>query len=449
MIGSNEITSRNDRITLLQLQQRVQRLVAVPETQNVWVTAELSDVAERGGHCYLELIQKDQDGITALAKARAMIWANNWRYISADFQNQTGQRFATGLKVMVRVSASYHPLYGMSLVISAVDPRYTMGDLLQRRREILARLKAMGVLEMNRSLDFPSPTLRIAVVSAAGAAGFGDFMNQLYRSNDLRIRFTVKLFESVMQGDKAPRSIIDSLGRIASESDLWDCVVIIRGGGSTSDLSAFEDFCLAEAVANCPLPVIVGIGHERDVTVLDYVARERVKTPTAAAELLTAMAAGHLEHLREIANGVLRITTECIGGAERQLAMAGSLLSLAPESAVRRAQQRLTGALLSLGGMGSRVLTPQHMRVNSLLHGMQSAVGMLLQRRTSRLDSMAELLAALSPEATLRRGYSITRVGGRCVTDASSLAPGTEIETVLKNGTIISSISSTSQTEKS
>ncbi|MDE5972497.1 MAG: hypothetical protein K2G94_07100, partial [Muribaculaceae bacterium] len=157
----------------------------------------------------------------------------------------------------------------------------------------------------------------------------------------------------------------------------------------------------------------------------------------------------HLEHLREIANGVLRITTECIGGAERQLAMAGSLLSLAPESAVRRAQQRLTGALLSLGGMGSRVLTPQHMRVNSLLHGMQSAVGMLLQRRTSRLDSMAELLAALSPEATLRRGYSITRVGGRCVTDASSLVPGTEIETVLKNGTIISSISSTSQTEKS
>lgn len=438
----NELTMRNDRMTLLQLQQCVQRLVSVPATQNVWVTAELSDVAERGGHCYFELIQKDQDGVTALAKARAVIWANNWRYICADFYNQTGQRFSTGLKVMVRVSANYHPLYGMSLVISAVDPKYTLGDVLQRRREILARLKAMGVLDMNRSLDFPSPTLRIAVVSASGAAGFGDFVNQLYRSNDLHIRFAVRLFEAVMQGDKAPRSIIDALGRIAAEADNWDCVVIIRGGGASSDLSAFDDFCLAEAVANCPLPVIIGIGHERDVTVLDYIARERVKTPTAAAELLTAMANGHLERLREIVNVMSRVITDCMSGAERQLAMAGSLLPLAPTSAVQRARQRLTDALISLGSVSSRTLTPQHMRINSLAYNVQSSISMLLQRRASRLDVMQELLAALSPEATLRRGYSITRVAGRCVTDSAQLAPGTEIETILKNGTIISSISS-------
>lgn len=435
-----------NRMTLLQLQQTLQALVNVPATQGVWVTAELSDVAQRGGHCYLELIQKDPATGAPVAKARAMIWANNWRRISADFLYQTGQQFATGLKVMVLVSANYHPLYGMSLVINAVDPSYTMGDLLQRRREILERLKTMGILEMNRSLEFPSPTLRIAVVSAPGAAGFGDFINQLYLSNDLKLRFNVRLFQAVMQGEKAPRSIIDALTRIAECQDDWDCVVIIRGGGSTSDLSAFEDFSLAEAVAQFPLPIIVGIGHERDVTVLDYVARERVKTPTAAAELLTAMANGHLERLRELANGILRLTADCVAGASRQLAVAESLIPVAPAAALQRAERRLTGALLALSGISARALTPQQMRLNNLANRLQSAVQMTLQRRCSRLDSMTELLAALSPEATLRRGYSITRVGGRCVTDCAALAPGTEIETTLACGSIRSVISSTTST---
>ncbi len=439
-------TSSDDRsMTLLALQQTVQRLVmSSDKTQGVWVTAELSDVAERGGHCYLELIQKDPSTGSAIAKARAMIWANLWPKINYSFLHATGQRFATGLKVRVCVNANYHPLYGMSLVITAVDPNYTMGDLLRLRREILMRLKQEGTLEMNRSLEFPSPTLRIAVISAPGAAGFGDFINQLYHTNDLKFRFITRLFPAVMQGDKAARSVIDALDCILAEQDDWDCVVIIRGGGSTSDLSGFEDYELAANVAQFPLPVIVGIGHERDVTVLDYVARERVKTPTAAAELLTSMAIGHMEHLRDIASGIVQISTECMAGADRQLAYAEGLLPVAPEAAIRRAEMKLTGAMASLGNIGSRLIRPMQTALERTGQAIESALALTLQRRNSRLDTLGELLGALSPEATLRRGYSITRVNGRSVTDASALQEGTVIETTLHHGTISSVVTNQS-----
>lgn len=435
----NTVTPRR-QISLLRLQQIVQNLVAVaPDTQGVWVKAELSDVAERGGHCYLELIEKGANG-AVVAKARAVIWANMWPRLNDKFQQATGRRFASGLNVAVKVSANYHPVYGMSLVISDVDPSATLGELELRRREILMRLKTNGTLEMNRQLDFPEPTLRVAVVSAPGAAGFGDFINQLYHSNSLHLRFTTRLFPAVMQGEKAPRSVMDALLTIADEQERWDCVVIIRGGGATSELSCFDHYELAEYVAQFPLPVIVGIGHERDVTVLDYVAKARVKTPTAAAELLTDMAVAQLERLRTVASAILQLSTECVSGANRYLAYVEGQLPVLPLAALQRASQRLTGSMVALGSLGPRLIQPMQSRLDRMAHAMDSARAMTMQRRMSRLDSLSELLAALSPEATLRRGYSITRAAGRVVTDASLLPPGTEIETTLHSGTLHSVI---------
>ncbi|MDE7443330.1 MAG: exodeoxyribonuclease VII large subunit, partial [Muribaculaceae bacterium] len=243
--------SVNESMTLLQLQQRVTRLVTVPETQQVWITAELSDVAVRGGHCYMELLQKDPESGATLARARAVIWANIWSRLDVYFKSATGQAFATGIKVMVRVSASYHAVYGLTLVISSVNPEYTMGDLMRRRREILQRLEKEGLLMRNRNLQWPVPVQRIAVISAAGAAGYGDFMNQLY-NNAWKLRFDVELFSAIMQGDKSAASIIAALDIIAAQSSCWDCVVVIRGGGSTSDLAAFEDYALAAAIASFP-----------------------------------------------------------------------------------------------------------------------------------------------------------------------------------------------------
>ena len=269
-------------ISLLELTRRIAYLVQAPETQNVWVTAELQDVNARGGHCYMELLQKDEAG-RQVARIRGCCWANIYGPLARRFYQATGQQFASGLKVMLKVSASMHPVFGLSLVVLEVNPEYTLGDLVRRRMEIINRLQKEGVLEMNRQLQWPKVVQRIAVISAKGAAGYGDFLNQLYH-NPMRLRFHTELFQATMQGTSAPASIIDALSRIADRQEEFDGVVIIRGGGATSDLQAYEDYDLAVAVAQFPLPIAIGIGHERDITVLDWVANTRLKTPTAVAE---------------------------------------------------------------------------------------------------------------------------------------------------------------------
>lgn len=424
-------------LTLLQLNQRIAALMTVPDTQNVWVTAELSDVAVRGGHCYMELLQKHPETGATLAKARGVIWANVYSRLATDFMTATGQRFASGLKVMVRASASMHPVYGMSLVISAINPEYTMGDLLRRRREILERLQKEGILELNRQLQWVEVPQRIAVISARGAAGYGDFINQLY-NNPSRLNFKIQLFEAVMQGDRTPSTIIAALDLIASQQEEWDGVVIIRGGGATSDLVAFEDYDLAAHIAQFPLPVIVGIGHERDVTVLDYVANMRVKTPTAAAEWLISRGDVALEWLRSTGASILQIVSDRIAGCKQQLSYYEALLPTAPLTAVEREQARLRGDMMTLAQISARRIAPELARLDHVEKSIASATEMVLRRRNDRLDAMQAMLNALSPEATLRRGYSITRVGGKAVTDASQITEGTQIETTLANGTIIS-----------
>lgn len=430
-------------LTLLQLQQTVAALVQRPETQNVWVTAEILDVAVRGGHCYMELLQKDERGLQ-VAKARGVIWASSFGRIDAEFFAATGQRFASGLKVMLRVSASMHPVYGFSLVVSAVNPEYTMGDLLRRRREILMRLKEEGILELNRQLQWPPVPQRIAVVSAAGAAGYGDFMNQLY-SNPRRLRFHTKLFPAVMQGASAPKSIIAALEQIAADPEPWDGVVVIRGGGATSDLQAFEDYELAANVAQFPLPIAIGIGHERDVTVLDWVANLRLKTPTAVAEWLVSTAENALTHIETIGARILQSATERLSGYKEQLAQAESLLPVASRNAVERARQRLMQASATLGGVSGRRIQPQLTRLQMIREALAEAARNRTARQRQRLDSIEALVEALSPMATLRRGYSITRVDGHAITTTDGLAPGTHLQTLLASGSVESTVEAVGQ----
>lgn len=424
-----------ESVSLLQLQRLVASLVQRPETQNVWVTAELSDVAVRGGHCYMELLQKDDRGLQ-VAKARGVIWANLYPSIDSQFYAATGQRFASGLKVMLRVSASMHPVYGFSLVVSAVNPEYTLGDLLQRRREILERLKREGILNLNRELKWATPVpQRIAVISAAGAAGYGDFMNQLH-TNPSHLRFVTRLFPAIMQGNSAPPSIIAALDQVAAEADQWDCVVIIRGGGATSDLQAFEDYDLAANVAQFPLPVVIGIGHERDITVLDYIANTRLKTPTAVAEWLIAQGESALTWLQNTGQRILQIASQRISGNKEQLAHAEGLLPVLAQGAVERSLTKLRKAAATLDSVSSRRIQPQLTRLQMIADSIPVSALRAIERQRQLLDSRAELLEALSPHATLARGYSITRVNGRAVTDASQVKPGEVLETTLANGTL-------------
>ena len=271
-------------ISLVELNRRIAGALAVaPGLNRQWITAETSDLRCSAGHCYMELVQKNDTG-TPLAKARAVIWASTYAGLRERFLMATGVALASDMKVMVQVNVNYHPVYGMSLVINDIDPDYTVGDLARRRNAIIMRLRAEGVFDLNRTLPWSPVPQRVAVVSARGAAGYGDFVRHLH-GNAYGLRFHTELFESAMQGERTVQGIIDALEKIAARENEFDCVAIIRGGGAVSELAAFDNYDLASNVAQFPLPVIVGIGHDRDTTVLDYVAARRVKTPTAAAEL--------------------------------------------------------------------------------------------------------------------------------------------------------------------
>ncbi len=402
-------------ITLLELNRRVTSAIAVtPGLQGVWITAETSDLRSSGGHCYMELVQKDERTGTPLAKSRAVMWASAYQRLGAMFYAATGTRLRSDMKIMARVNANYHPVYGMSLVITDINPDYTVGDLARRRNEIIARLRAEGVFDMNRNLPWPQLPVRVAIVSARGAAGYGDFMKHLH-GNPLRLRFHTELFEATMQGERTVPSVVAALEAIAARDGDFDCVVLIRGGGAVSDLASFDDYTLASNVAQFPLPVIVGIGHERDVTVLDYVANTRVKTPTAAAEALIGMASNAYERLRATGDAILTLVKDRIAGQRQQLAYyQGSIPALA-RSIVERNRQRLGPEIPA---------------------AITAAVRSTFARANERLAALGVLLDTLSPEATLRRGYTITRVDGHAVTAADPLDPGTVITTTFAGGRI-------------
>lgn len=397
-----------EAISLLELNRRVTSAIAVaPGLQSVWITAETSDLRSSGGHCYMELVQKDERTGTPLAKSRAVMWASTFSRLGAMFYAATGTRLRSDMKIMVKVNANYHPVYGMSLVISDINPDYTVGDLARRRNEIIARLRAEGVFDMNRCLPWPQLPVRVAIVSARGAAGYGDFMKHLH-GNPQHLRFETELFEATMQGERTVPSVVAALEAIATRDGEFDCVVLIRGGGAVSDLASFDDYTLAANVAQFPLPIIVGIGHERDVTVLDYVANTRVKTPTAAAEVLIGMAGDAYERMRSAGDAILTLVRDRISGQRQQLAYYQGSIPALVRSIIDRNRQRLGPEIPA---------------------AITAAVRSTFVRSAERLNAMGVLLDTLSPEATLRRGYSITRVDGHAVTDVDTLKPGTVITT--------------------
>lgn len=428
-----------ETLTLEEYTARLSALIASDTSlRGVWVTAETSDV-RRALHCYLELIQKNPSTGEPVARVRATIWRSAFARIDADFTAATGSRLASGMKVRVLVTANYHPAYGLSLNITDIDPAYTMGDLMRLRLEILSRLQKEGVIDLNRSLEWPDVPQRIAVISAPGAAGYGDFIHQLY-SNPRRLRFTTRLFPALMQGQQAPGAIIAALEEIAAEEENWDGVVIIRGGGATSDLAAFENYDLAANIAQFPLPVIIGIGHERDVTVLDYVANMRVKTPTAAAEWLIGRGAAALDRLDSLAADIHHTASSLISASREQLAYISARLPYLPQSAIDTARKRLDRALVGLSESARTRLRPEFSRLDTAAARLAAAPSTIIERRRSRLDAIGELIAVLSPDATLRRGYSITRIDGHAITSVADAPSGAVIETTLADGTVRSNI---------
>lgn len=381
-----------------------------------WVQAELSEVREAyNGHCYVELVQKAERGNALVAKARGTIWANVYKMLRPYFENATGQRFAAGIKVLMQVSVEYHEQYGLSLMVYDIDPTYTLGDMARRRHEILQQLEEEGVLTLNKELPMPLLPQRVAVISAVGAAGYGDFCDQL-SSNPYGFVFYPKLFPAVMQGDRVEETIIAALDKIVAEQEAWDVVVIIRGGGATSDLSGFDTYDLAANCAQFPLPIITGIGHERDDTVLDAVAHTRVKTPTAAAEYLIASLVEAAKRLDELTSSLATGITDRIYHEERRV-----------ESIAQR-----------IPSLFSLIYTRGMHRLEQLEAQMATALQRSLVEQKHRLTLIEKIVEGASPQQILQRGYSITRCEGKVVRDAASLSQGSVLTTTLADGEVTS-----------
>lgn len=425
-------------ITLLEFNRRVNRLLHDASVQRCWVVAETSDVMVRN-HCYMELVQKNPDSGLTEAKARAIIWASRFAVLRHTFEAATGQAFGNGLKVMVEVSANFHEQFGYSLVITDINPTYTLGDMARQRMEIINRLKREGIINLNKELAMPPVPQRIAVISAGTAAGYGDFMDQLY-GNQAGLKFYTCLFPAAMQGATTAVSIIAALNRIYANAGLFDCVVIIRGGGATSELNAFDNYELAANVAQFPLPVIVGIGHDRDTTVLDDVANVRVKTPTAAAEWLVGRAQSALDALNAVSDMIADMASEMIASARQQLAYYTGTIPLVAGNVIVRNKSLLQNYV-------NAIPLRAHTRVESAGKDLKSwgervsvAAGQCMLRERMRVQALEKQVELLSPERVLRRGYSLTVANGRVVTDASSLSKGDVIETRFASGKVVSEV---------
>ena len=375
--------------SLSELCAEIQEVVENDLLERYWVRAEIASLSARG-HCYMELVEKAENN-TLAAKVRATCWNNVYSLLSAYFIQETGQALRVGMQVLVEVSVDFHPVYGLSLNIWNIDPTYTQGDLAKQRQATIQRLTEDGVMELQQSLEIPTLVRKVAVISAADAAGYGDFCDQL-KNNRFGFRFELSLFAATMQGDHAPRSIIQALGKIASEEEKWDIVVIIRGGGATTDLGCFDDYELASHCAQFPLPILSGIGHTRDMSIVDMVTHTSVKTPTAAAEWLIERVAEQVERVTQL---VVRL-------------------------------QRAT----------QYAVVQENNKLQAYLQRMSYSAQRLIMQEQNKLQMWGKTIELHSPERIFKMGYSLTTLNGKPVMKKEDVKDGDVLKTYVQDGVV-------------
>ena len=377
--------------SLSELCQNIEEVLAEEFASTYWVRAEVASLSVRG-HCYMELVEKASTKNIA-AKVRATCWQQIYGILSPYFEAETGQKLSVGMQVLLEVEVSFHAVYGLSLNIVGIDPTFTLGDMARQRQETIQRLKDDGVMDMQSSLEIPSLPRRIAVISSADAAGYGDFCHQL-ENNSGGFQFRTQLFAAIMQGEQSAKSIIQSLQQIADEIDKWDIVVIVRGGGASTDLRNFDDYELASHCAQFPLPIIAGIGHTRDISIVDVVVHSSVKTPTAAAEWL-------INAMQQQADRIAELYTR-----------------------LQRAIQH--------------TINQQHIRIEQLQQTLQFTSKKHLYQLRSQLEMWQKTIELHSPERIYRMGYSLTTVDGKVVKSIHDVKAGQQLQTHTADGTITS-----------
>ncbi|MDF1572443.1 MAG: exodeoxyribonuclease VII large subunit [Bacteroidales bacterium] len=454
-----------ESITLSTLNRQIRDVTQQAFPAPVWVAAEILEMhLNRSGHCYMELIEKSETDNKIIAKSRATIWSFKFRMLRPYFESTTGSQLQAGIKVLIRAEVSFHELYGLSLNITDIDPTYTMGDLARKKQEVLRKLDAAGVMNMNRDLPLTEVPQHIAVISSETAAGFGDFMDSLV-NNNYGFGFRVSVFPAIVQGDAAEQSMIRALEQVFTMEEKYDAVVLIRGGGSQADLDCFNGYDLAMNIAQFPLPVLTGIGHERDETIADMVANRSLKTPTAVAEFLVDRLVDFSDKLSRLqerfsqsvqwiineertslnqsATSLHHLTTQYMTREKHLLSDFRKSSESSVKTIINRERSALNDHFNRMKYLRRSLFEYRRRDLQHLSEKKHRVIGEKLSDNKEQLKSFERSLELLRPEKVLARGYSITWSGGRVVKSVENLLPGTTIETRLLDGTIESEIKST------
>lgn len=453
-----------NQISLLQLNSLIKNSIKLHFDSNYWVVAEISDFkVNQSGHCYLELIEKNETETGIVAKARAMIWAATYRMLSAYFESETGSRLVAGIKVLVSVEVEFHELYGLSLVIKDIDPVYTIGENEKKRQDIIKRLKDEGVFEMNKQTFLPLIPKNIAIISSENAAGYLDFMNHL-QNNSYGFKFHTKLFNAFMQGEGTESSVVNALDRIFAFEHIFDLVVIIRGGGSKSDLSWFDNYWIAYNISQFPIPVITGIGHEQDDTIADMVSFMRLKTPTAVADFIIEKLADFQTQISNYESYIYEYASDLITNNKQELISSIGNFKIFVENYLEKNSVKLKNLNKDFSNTVSNSVKSKNREINSLSENIDSKLKFIFKLKkieiaeqvrklklvskhniafsTNNIISIENNMKNLSPQNILKRGFSVTRVRGKALTNAKGIKQGDELETLLYDGILKSKVDS-------
>jgi exodeoxyribonuclease VII large subunit len=408
----------SDKLSLTQLQLIIKDSLHLALPGMYWITAEISEIKENyAGHCYIELVEKHPDEINVRARVRAVIWAKRYSFLKPMFRQVTGESLREGFKVLLKVLVEYHEVYGLSLVINDIDPAFTIGEMAIKRNQILKRLEEEGVISMNKELGFPLFPKRIAVISSKNAAGYTDFINHI-TGNNYGYSFRPALFEASMQGTETEESIVAALDWISEQIESFDTVVIIRGGGAQTDLSWFDNYKIAYHITQFPLPVLTGIGHEKDVTVTDLVAYQSLKTPTAVADYIIDTVAGTEKYLEQISGSISELALQIINENKNRLDK--NRMKLIPVAGLKISEEKKRIAVLQA-----------YLKMNAIN---------LVKLSFRSIETLLNHLNVINPENVLKRGFTLTSLNGQIIKNAAILREGDDIDTRFSDGSVKSKV---------
>lgn len=447
---------KSENLSLSELQSAIRDALYLSFPDFYWIKAEIAEIKENSaGHCYLELIEKSPDDKNIKARARGIIWNTRYRFLKAFFENATHETLRDGLKVLVKIKVEYHELYGLSLVISDIDPAFTLGEMAMKRQEIINRLMNEGIFDMNKELEFPLVPQRIAVISSKNAAGYTDFINEL-RKNKYAYYFKITLFDSILQGTETEQSIISALDKIALRSSHFDIVAIIRGGGSQADLSWFDSYNIAFHITQFPLPVITGIGHDKDVSVADMVSYFALKTPTAVAGYIIDAVAEIEEHIEDLGKRISEFSIAILEHQRHFLDSAAQILLPESSRLILQIREGLSSRVMKLGNNAREMIFRSALALKSTevsmttipvaviknrrqqqetqIHDLQLYVNNIIKQTNELIHEKGTRITLLDPREILKRGYSITTLNGKIIKTIEGVSEGDEIETKFADG---------------